>query len=231
MTESLRAWGHRPGQIAEGVALERRLIHSGTLKVFMSHSRASSRRLTRRGNAFPASPLAEPGSQGDTGRATSRERAKVSPRSVRRIIAILAIVGLGASASCGSSSEERAVEDTVAAFLNALGRDGEGVCLRLSREAQAKLMRREDSSSCERAAESTDRPDPADLLLYDFGEIRFFGRGNKSAHVPFILDSEEMEDLLGRPPEFELREAFPPIPLEEGDGQWRITRLDWHFEQ
>ena len=55
-------------------------------------------------------------------------------------------------------TKERAVEDTVAALLNALGGlTGKASACGSRGRRQAKLMRREDSSSCERAAEGADR--------------------------------------------------------------------------
>ena len=69
-------------------------------------------------------------------------------------------------------------------------------------------------------------------MLYDFGEIRFFGRGNKSAHVPFILDSEEMEKILGRPPELGPRRGLPTDTARRGRrGAIAVAGLDWHFER
>jgi hypothetical protein len=160
--------------------------------------------------------------------------AVVRRRRGRGILAILAVVGLGVS--CGGSADERAVEDTVYTFVDAIGDDGEKTCLQLSREAQARLMRHQDKASCERAAESATRPDIAD---YDFGAIRF-GPGNESARVPSILSPEYLEEAVGDIEGLEedlghlgisYSALFPPIPLEEGDSRWRITGLDWYFGQ
>ena len=111
---------------------------------------------------------------------------------------------------------------------------GEKACLQLSREAQASLMRHEDKGSCARAAESAARPDITD---YDLGATRF-GPDNKSARVPSIMSPEYLEDVVGdldleelAPPGISYSALFPPIPLEEGDGHWRITGLDWYLDQ
>lgn len=123
------------------------------------------------------------------------------------------------------SPDERAIEDTVDAFVGAVGHDGDTACLQLSREAQTQLMRRRGASSCQRAAESSA---PADTSSFDFHAIRF-APDDKRARVP------TKRDEFGVPERFAClgRRSLPScsIPLEEGDGRWRITTLEWYFAQ
>ena len=86
---------------------------------------------------------------------------------------------------------------------------------------RAELKRLEDASSCELAAESLSQPV---VVMADFDAIRF-GPDNESAIVPSGIDPEDfgIESTS-------IADIFPPIPLEEGDGRWRITELDWFLE-
>lgn len=140
------------------------------------------------------------------------------------VLAVVVAVGVVLLSACGGGSpNERAVENTVQTFVDAIGHDGERACLQLSREAQAELKRHEDASSCELAAEGVSQPA---VFWADFDAIRF-GPDNESARVPSAIDPEDFAEDLGVE---SLGFTFPPIPLEEGDGRWRITRLDWFFE-
>jgi hypothetical protein len=145
------------------------------------------------------------------------------------VLATLAAIAVGVLITRPSdSSDEHAVETTVQTFLDAIGHDGEKACLQLSREAQAELKRHEDANSCERAAESVGQ---RDVLLFDFNAIRF-GPENQSARIPPLFNAEDIEDIVGDVggESIGLGALFPPIRLEQGDGRWRITRLDWYFE-
>ena len=150
---------------------------------------------------------------------------------VERISILFALLVplMGLVPGCGSSPNERAVEDTVNTFVNAtLDEDYETACLQLSREAQAQLIRHAHAKSCTSAAywaADTSEEDPA--VLYDFTEVRF-GPDGRSARVPPLIDTEAFEDLTQD--KFGIRKVYPPIPLEQGDGRWRITKLDWYFE-
>ena len=153
----------------------------------------------------------------DTGQAMSNEATSW--------IALAVVVGVVLVSGCeGGSPNERAIENTVDTFVDAIGHDGERACLQLSREAQAELKRLEDASSCELAAESFSQPV---VVMADFDAIRF-GPDNESAIVPSGIDPEEFPQLRLGSTGF--ADIFPPIPLEEGDGRWRITGLDWFFE-
>jgi hypothetical protein len=150
----------------------------------------------------------------------------MSEQTVWIVVVALVVVGAGGLvfSRTGGSSDERAVEATVVRFLGAIGHDGEEACLQLSREAQAELKRHEDSNSCERAAESVGQPEA--VYLFDFNEIRF-GPENESARVPSQFD-DVLEGVSTE--SVGVKGVFPPIPLEEGDGRWRITSLDWYFK-
>jgi hypothetical protein len=128
-------------------------------------------------------------------------------------------VGLGLLMSLSPYADERRVddpaEDTVRAFLAAAGHDGKKACLQLSREAQDELKRREDTATCEHAADST-VPHPDTASQFDFGAIRF-APDEESARIPSASEVRS-------------EQALSPIPLEGGDGHWRITELDWYFD-
>lgn len=114
------------------------------------------------------------------------------------------------------SADEQAVKDTVDAFSEAIAdNDGQQACLLLSEQAQAQLMRRRHAPSCQSAAEQTV---VKHANWYDFDAVRF-GSGHKSALVPVLVP--EGKYGLG---------LLPPITLEQGDGRWVITDLDWYFE-
>jgi hypothetical protein len=117
------------------------------------------------------------------------------------------------------TEDERGVEDTVKAFLSAVGHDGEQACLLLAREAQARLIRRARETSCARAAETTtvDR-ELASIpgSFYDFDAIHF-GAEHRWARV-----FDTTGEVIGRA-------FFPPIYLEQGDGHWVIANLGWLY--
>ena len=133
-------------------------------------------------------------------------------------VIVIAVVALSVAVNPRSSAE-RDIENTVNAFWDGLSdNDGRSACAVLSREAQAQLMRRQDAASCARAAQLTRSKD---VLFFDFGATRF-GPDKKWARVPSSFEGEDFPRGLTM--------TFRPIPLEHGDGRWRITKLDWYFE-
>jgi hypothetical protein len=84
--------------------------------------------------------------------------------------------------------------------------------------------------SCTRAAERTDFRDAA---LFDFGAIDF-GPDNESPRVPSTLGDMTFDEVALEvgvsPGALGSDYLFPPIMLEQGDGLWKITELDWYFQ-
>jgi hypothetical protein len=126
-------------------------------------------------------------------------------------------------AAAHPTKDEQAVRAAVEEFLAAVGHDGEAACLRLSREAQERLIRHEDGTTCARAAENGDLERLAlDAVFFDYGAIEF-GPEHKWASVP--------SEFYDTGDEFDFGELYPPIGLEQADGHWVITSLRWFFEE